>query len=139
MTAETQLKTAQKTKSLEDRIDAIEHIDRVNTTYIPIRAEVEASNTTPDPDADDYDMYILTALAGNATFSAPSGTPSQGQKLLIRIKDNGTIRTLGWNAIYRAMGVDLPTTTTASKTMYIGFVYNSTDTKWDCVAFVEQE
>jgi hypothetical protein len=28
----------------------------------------------------------------------------------------------------------LPTATTISKTTYMWFVYNSTDTKWDCIA-----
>jgi hypothetical protein len=92
------------------------------------------SSTTPTPNADTTDMYILTALAANATFGAPTGTPVQAQKLIIRIKDNGTARTLGWNAIYRAVGVALPTTTVISKTLYLGFIYNSTDTRWDLVA-----
>jgi hypothetical protein len=51
--------------------------------------------------------------------------------LEIRIKDNGTARTLAFNAIYRAVGVTLPTTTVISKTLYLFCRYNSTDTKWD--------
>ena len=83
-------------------------------------------------------QYIVTALAANATFSAPGGTPVNGQPLLIRIKDNGTARTLTWNAIYRA-GSDfaLPITTVISKTMYVQFIYNSTDNKWDAVGFTK--
>lgn len=97
-----------------------------------------ASTTTPTPNSDSYDMFVLTALAGNATFGSPSGSPAQGQKLLIRIKDDGTARTLSWNTVYRAVGVSLPTTTKAGKTLYVGFVYNSTDSKWDCVAKSEE-
>lgn len=97
-----------------------------------------ASSATPTPNADTDDMYILTALAAGATFGAPTGTPVQGQRLLIRIKDNATARTLAWNAIYRAVGVTLPTTTVISKTLYVLAVYNSTDTKWDVVG-VNQE
>lgn len=98
------------------------------------RVASTASSGTPTPNADTTDEYILTALAAAATFGAPSGTPKQGQKLIIRIKDNGTPRALGWNAAYRALGVALPTTTVTSKTLYVGFVYNETDAKWDCVA-----
>ena len=83
-------------------------------------------------------MYILTALAEAATFGAPTGSPAQGQRLTIRIKDNGTARALSFNAIYRAGTVSLPTTTTISKTMYLGFIYSQTDTKWDFVAYVDQ-
>ena len=95
------------------------------------------SSATPTPNCDTTDIYTITALAAAATFGAPTGTPTQGQCLLIRIKDNATARALGWNAIYRA-GTDiaLPTTTVISKTMYLGFIYSTTDTKWDLVAFV---
>jgi hypothetical protein len=98
------------------------------------RVTSTTSNTSPAPDVSTTDLYILTALAGNATFGVPTGSPVQGTKLTIRIKDNGSTRTLTWNSVYRAMGVGLPSATIASKTMYIGFIYNSTDTKWDCVS-----
>jgi len=69
---------------------------------------------------------------------APTGTPTNGQKLIIRVKDNGTARSLAWNAIYRALGVTLPTTTVLSKTLYLGAIYNSADSKWDVVAVAQQ-
>jgi len=97
-----------------------------------------ASSATPTPDINTDDVFTVTALAVAATFGAPTGTPVNGQKLIIRIKDDGTARSLAWNAIYRAgSDVALPTTTVISKTMYLGFIYNSTDTKWDLVAFVD--
>lgn len=96
------------------------------------------SDATPTPNADDADQYQVTALAANATFGSPAGTPINGQTLIIRIKDNATARTLAWNAIYRAIGTVLPTTTIISKTLYVGCIYNSADTKWDVVA-VQQE
>lgn len=105
---------------------------------ITARVYSETSNATPTPATDSYDIHIITAQAASAAFAAPTGTPTQGQKLIVRIKDNGTARALTWNAIYRAVGVALPTTTVISKTLYLGFIYNSTDTKWDCLA-VSQE
>ncbi len=102
-------------------------------TFTP-RVTTAASSATPTPNADTDDQYQLTALAAGATFGVPSGTPANGQRLLIRIKDNGTARTLAFNAIYRALGVTLPTTTVISKTLYVGAVYNSADTKWDVLA-----
>lgn len=101
---------------------------------ITSRVGTTASSSTPTPDADAHDQYNVTALAAGATFGAPTGTPTDGQKLLIRYKDNGTARTLAFNAIYRAIGVTLPTTTVISKTGYIQCVYNSADTKWDVLA-----
>lgn len=96
------------------------------------RIGTTASSATPTPDGDANDQYNVTALAAGATFGAPTGTPTDGQELLIRVKDNGTARTLAWNAIYRA-GTDfaLPATTVISKTIYVHFTYNAADTKWD--------
>jgi|ERR1044072_1218193 hypothetical protein len=96
------------------------------------------TSASPTPTGDAWwNLFTVTALSdATATFGAPSGTPANGNTLIIRVKDNGTGRTLAWNAIYRAIGVTLPLSTTASKTRYIGFIYNSADSKWDCIASV---
>lgn len=102
---------------------------------ITTRVGTETSSATSTPTADTVDQWNVTALAVNDTFAAPTGTPTDGQTLLIRIKDNGTARTLGWNAIYRASSdLPLPTSTIANKTIYIGFRYNAAATKWDLLA-----
>lgn len=83
--------------------------------------------------SDSVDMFVITAQAEALLFNAPSGTPTQGQMLLIRIKDNGTARALTWNAIFRSGDVTLPSTTVISKTLYMEFLYNTTDSRWDIV------
>lgn len=102
------------------------------------RVGTVASGATITPTGDTADHYTVTALAAAATIAAPSGTPTDGQKLVIRIKDNGTARALTWNAIYRVVGTTLPTTTVVSKTVYIGCIYNSADAVWDVVAVNQQ-
>ena len=102
------------------------------------REQTEASSATPTPASDSTDIYTITALAEAATFAVPTGTPIQGQKLIIRIKDNGTARALAWNAIYVSRGATLPNTTVTSKYVYIGLIYNSTTTTWDCVAVAQE-
>ena len=102
------------------------------------RVGTVASGATITPTADLSDVYTVTALAAAATIAAPSGTPTNGQRLLLRIKDNGTARALTWSAIYRVIGVTLPTTTVANKTIYVGCIYNSADSVWDVVAETEQ-
>lgn len=97
-----------------------------------------ASSTTPAPNADITDMYAMTALTAGTTLGAPTGTPANNQRLVIRIKDDGTARSITYNAIYRAVGVTKPTTTVVNKTLYLFLIYNSTDTKWDIVD-VKQE
>lgn len=99
------------------------------------RIGTTASSSTPTPDADANDQYNVTALAAGATFGAPTGTPVDGQTLIIRVKDNGTARSLAFNAIYRAIGITLPTTTVVSKTLYLGMRYNAADVKWDVIAY----
>jgi len=102
------------------------------------RVNTITSSSTPTPAGDTTDEFTVTALAATATFAAPTGTPVDGQKLIIRIKDNTTAQTLAWNAIYRASSdLALPTTTVISKTMYLGFVYNAADTKWDLIAVTQ--
>ena len=111
---------------------------RTITSFDYYQSSVTSSSTPAPVGSHKENEYYLTTLAVSATFAAPSGTPSNGNTLLIRIKDNGTARTLNWNSIYRAVGVTLPTTTTISKTLYVGCLYNSTDSKWDVVSVVKQ-
>jgi hypothetical protein len=97
-----------------------------------------ASTATLTVDADSTDFAVITAQAEGLTIAAPTGSPVQGQKLIIRIKDDGSARSIAFNAIFTAIGVTLPTTTTVSKKLYIGCIYNDTDTKWDVIAIKEE-
>jgi len=99
----------------------------------------EASSATPTPTGDrKRNEYYATALAADAEFAAPSGTPANGNILIIRVKDDGTARALTWNAIYSGIVDTLPGSTTASKILYMGFIYNSTSSKWEMVAKTEE-
>ena len=94
------------------------------------------SSATPSIDVDDYDMYRITALEDDITSVSISGTPFTGQKLIVQIKDDGTAREIAWGSSFEANGVDLPTTTTISKLLTVGFIYNGS--KWGCVAVSEE-
>ena len=93
-----------------------------------------ATATTLTPDVSVGDIYAYTALASALTINAPIGTPTNGEKLIFRLLDNGTGRALTWNGTYTVIGVTLPTTTTASKTTYVGCIYNANNTRWDVIA-----
>ena len=80
------------------------------------------------------DLVKVTAQAAGLTLANPTGTFVEGQALIFRIKDNGTARSIGFGTKFRAIGVTLPTTTTISKTTYVGCIYNSTDDKFDVIA-----
>jgi hypothetical protein len=79
------------------------------------------------------DEVAITAQAAALLLANPTGTPVDGKNLVIRIKDNGTAQAITYDTEYRAIGVTLPTTTVINKTIYLGLVYNLTDTKWDVV------
>jgi len=97
-----------------------------------------ASTATLSPDISAYDQYDLTAQAVALTIAAPVGTPVDGNKIIFRILDNGTAQTLSWNATYTPIGVFLPTMTTQSKMLYVGCIYNATNTRWDVVLVTTQ-
>jgi len=80
------------------------------------------------------DLVKITAQAAGLTLANPTGTFAEGQALIFRIKDNGTARSISFDTKFRAVGVTLPTTTTISKTTYVGCIYNSTDDKFDVIA-----
>jgi len=200
-----------------------------NKTITP-RVNTVTSSASITPTFSASDMYTITALALNTTINAPTtGTPSDGQKLIIRIKDAGVRKTstlginaiattngsasivitdsangavvgnyvtisgvsaaiggipaasintrfaitavatntitvatastatstatgtatasgtlsydgykITWNSIFRAVGVTLPAGTVATKTIYVGCIYNAADAKWDVVAVSTQ-
>ena len=111
-----------------------------STTGTRINPRVVAITTSANitPTSDTADQYNVTSLNSNATVEAPSGTPVSGQKLIIRIKDDGTVRNLTWNAIYRIVGTTLPVVTVSNKTVYVGCIWNSNDTVWDVVGVAQE-
>lgn len=98
-----------------------------------------ASEATLTVNVDNHDQAVLTAQAAALTIAAPTGTLFDGQKVLLRIKDNGTARAITWDAIFRIVGTDLPTTTVISKTLYVGVVYNAADSRWDVIAVGQEK
>ncbi len=115
-------------------------------TYLPRRnaakevpgVQTVTSASTVTPNADTDDVVCIQAQAVALTLAAPSGTASDGEKLVIRIKDNGTTRTINWNGVYVAAGAALPAATTAGKWHHVGFIYNTNAAAWLCVAAVVQ-
>lgn len=96
------------------------------------------SAATITPPSDTVNQYNVTALATPATIAAPSGTPVDGQKLIIRITAGGTSQVLSWNSVYRPIGTVLPASITFLKTIYVGCIWNSADLKWDVIAAATQ-
>lgn len=119
--------------------------DTQTLTNKRITSRVSSSTSWSSPlvwNSDSFDQYQATAQAGNVTINADAGTPTNGQKMIFRIKDNGTARTLTWTTgstnSFRVVGTVLPTATVANKTVYVGCIFNSAESRWD-VVMVTQE
>lgn len=103
---------------------------------ITSRITTITSSATPTINTDDCDCVTITALAAAITSMTTnlSGTPTNFQKLLIRIKDNGTARAITWGTSFQSGSATLPTTTVLGKTLMVGLIYDSVDSKWTCEA-----
>ncbi len=113
-----------------------DHTQTLTNKRITPRVVTTTDDATAAIDCDVTDQYPLTAVA-NATEFTVTGTPVNGQKLIVRLKDAGVGKGLTWTG-FTAIGVTLPTTTVASKTHYVGCIYNSAASTWDAVAVVAQ-
>lgn len=104
------------------------------------RISTEVSSATPTINTDAVDCHSITALATNITSMTTnlSGTPTNFQRLMVRIKDDGNSRSITWGASFEAKGVSLPTITTPNKTLHIGFQYDTVSAKWGCIAAVNE-
>lgn len=107
------------------------------------KSSTAASTTTATPNGN-TDFYAITAQAAALTIANPNVTgpfaPVDGFGMVFRIKDDGTARAITWGAAYRAMGIGLalPITTVAGKTMYVGCIYNAADSTWDAISVATQ-
>lgn len=101
---------------------------------IGVRTRTQASPGTLTPNVDDYDVENVTTLNSNMSIAAPTGTPLNRQGLMFSIKDNGTARSLSWNSVFRAVGVTIPTATTANKMLYVSARWNAEALKWDVLS-----
>jgi hypothetical protein len=134
--------TAARTYTLPDADTTIVGTTATQTlTNKRFTPRLNIQTTTASPwawNSDSFDQQGFTALANALTINADAGTPTDGQRTILRFKDNGTGRALTWTTgaskAFRAIGVTLPTTTVANKTTYVGCVYNSADARWDAVA-----
>lgn len=94
------------------------------------------TDTGSSINSDTQDMFSVTAQTGALLFNDPSGTPTDGQKLIITVASSTTsARALTWGSGYLATTVALPTTTEANTNqLSIGFIWSAGKTKWLCVA-----
>lgn len=113
-------------------VPTISSTSTLTNKRITQRVTTTTDDATAVIDIGTCDTYELSAVA-NATEISTTGTPTDGQKLMIRLKDAGAAKGLTWTG-FTAIGVTLPTTTVAGKWHYIGCVYNSSASAWHALA-----
>ncbi len=102
--------------------------DRIVTYAAANSITLNSANT-------DVAKLTYTGAAGGFAINAPSGSPTDAQKILFRLNTTNQMSFV-WNAIFRG-STDLPlpsTSSGSSKTDYLAFVYNSDSSKWDLLA-----
>ncbi len=101
-----------------------------------LSATTYTTDTGTSINGDTQDMFIVTAQAGALKFNNPTGTPTDGQKLIISVASSTTsARALTWDTAYGATTVALPSTTTATTaTLTMGFIYSTSKSLWQIVA-----
>jgi hypothetical protein len=108
-----------------------------NKTITP-RINQVTSTSSYVPTVNNHDGVRISALAAALSIANPTGTPMAMHRYTIRIKDNGTARALTWGTSYRGIGFTLPSSTVASKLLYIGMLYNEVDAKWDVISVAQE-
>lgn len=95
----------------------------------------DATSITINADTTDLATQANTQATGTLTINSPTGTPVNGQKLMLRLQSTN-VQTFSWNAIFAgSTDLPLPTASTgSSKYDYVGFIYNSTAAKWQMIA-----
>jgi len=90
---------------------------------------------TMNGDTTDIATQTNTQAAGTLTINAVTGTLFNGQKIILRLQ-SANIQTFSWNAVFvGSTDLILPTASTGSnKYDYVGFIYNTTATKWQLLA-----
>lgn len=117
-------------------IPSISSTNTLTNKRITKRVVSTTQSATPTINTDNTDVSHITGLAQAITSFTTnlSGTPVDGDTLIIDVTDNGTGRAITWGSSFEASTVSLPTTTVASTKLTVGFRWNTATSKWTCVA-----
>lgn len=96
------------------------------------RVVTVTQSATPAINTDSGDVFIITGLAQAVTSMTTglTGTPVDGDEIVISFTDNGTGRAITWGASFEASTVALPTTTVANARLDSTFRWNAATSKW---------
>lgn len=98
------------------------------------RVVAVTQSATPAIDTDNCDIAKITALAQAVTSFTTNltGTPNDGDVLVLYITDSGTNRALTWGAKFTSTTISLPTTTSAGVTLRVFLMWSGPASVWEC-------
>jgi hypothetical protein len=102
-----------------------------------VTALADSSSITFNASTTDIATQANTQAVGTLTINAPTGAAVNGQKLIFRLRSTN-IQTFSWNAAFQgSTDLGLPTASSGGTLYdYMGFIYNSTASKWQLIAKV---
>ena len=92
-----------------------------------------ANASTVSINTDNCDVFKVLGQTVAITGFTMTGTPVDSDALVIKITGTASVA-ITWGTSFEASTVALPTTTAGTATLNVGFLYNSTTSKWTCVA-----
>ena len=103
---------------------------------LPRVLPLSANAAAPAINTDNYDIVVITNQTATITSFTTnlSGTPANGQKLWISITGTASVPITTWGGSFESSTVTLPTTTSSTTRLDVGFVWNVATGKWRCVA-----
>jgi len=99
--------------------------------------------------SDQYDVYAATSQASDVTIDVDSGNPADGQKIMFRVRCDGTNRNItfiggsskGFNRVGANLtlsGSNFTYALTNNKTTYFACMYNTGTSRWDVVGISQE-
>jgi len=128
--------TSTGTISIDSTVATLSGTQTLTNKWVQPRVLASTANSaTPTLNTDSYDMMVITGQSATITSFTTNltGTPVNGQKLIISITGTGAIG-ITWGASFESSTVTLPSTTVSTNRLDIGFIWNVATTKWRCVA-----
>ena len=85
----------------------------------------------------DYNFMDATFIGPIVFISTLSSSFVDGEELTVRIRDNGTAVSMSFDSGFRFGSVAAPTTTVVGKIMYLKFIYDAQNSKFDLILKTE--
>ena len=115
-------------------IPTISSTSTLTNKRVTKRIQTLTSAATITPAGDTNDLVVATAQAAAFTLVNPTGTPTDGQAIVVRIKATAAFA-ITYGTLYQSSGVYLlPASTVSAKTITLRFIYDLTAVKWVLLA-----